>query len=203
MVACREPGARPTRPSRDDDRAAVILRAVIELVAEHGYEGVTMEAVAATAGVSKATVYRRWPSRPELVVDAVRGSITVAFEAPDTGDLRADLIVVLRGAAEALLRDADLLVALLDASRRHRDVWEIMMAQFRLPGQTVDRLPRQRAIARGELSADCPSLFIDELAMPVLIHRILWHEPVDDEFVSHLVDEVLWRQLAPYHLRAS
>lgn len=198
MTAQTPASGRQAPPSKDDDRAAAIRRTVIELVARHGYDSVTVDAVAQAAGASKATVYRRWATKPELVVDSIRGSISVQVEPADTGELRSDLLAILTSTADGLAQDADLLVALLDASRRHKDVWQIMSTQFREPGRDVDSLPLKRAIARREVTPECPSLFIDEVAMPMLIHRILWHESIDHAFLTHLVDDVLLQVLMPY-----
>lgn len=194
---------RKRPPSKNDDRGAEIRDAVVELVARHGYDSVTVDAVAAESGAAKATVYRRWSTKAELVVDAVRGSISMPVEANDTGGVLSDLVMALSDVAEALQRDANFLIALLDASRRHEDVWEIMSTQFHESGRVIDRIPLKRAIARGELSPNCKTLYVDEVAMPVLMHRILWHEPVDAGFVEQLVDGIIAPLLAPHRINGS
>lgn len=84
------PGRRQGRP-RDPAVDEAIIAAVYDLIAENGFAGFTVEAVAARAGVGKATIYRRWPTREELVVAAAE-RILVDEEPPDTGTLRGDLI---------------------------------------------------------------------------------------------------------------
>src|SRR4051794_12263274 len=76
-------GGRPRDPACD----AAILRAAVEVFVECGYAGVSMEGVAARAGVGKATIYRRYASKAQLVVDAVRCGLSVDDHLPDTGDL--------------------------------------------------------------------------------------------------------------------
>lgn len=186
------------RPTRDDDRAHQIRETVIEMVGRLGYESVTVDGVSAAAGVSKATIYRRWPTKAELVVDAVRGSISVPQEPEETGELRSDLISLLTGTALGIERDANFFVALLDASRRHDDVRAILVTQFREPGKSIDRIPLARAIARGDVTEECTSLFLDEIAMPMLIHRLVWHESLDGQYIEQIVDHAILPALAAY-----
>src|SRR6478736_2327459 len=87
--------ARRLGRRRDDSKDDAILVAARDLLAERGYEGMTMDAVAERAGTGKATVYRRWPSKVELTVDAVvcgRHFLLTADDVPDTGSLRGDLM---------------------------------------------------------------------------------------------------------------
>src|SRR5450755_1541159 len=87
--------ARRGRPrSEEADRA--ILRAATELLAERGLPGMSIEEVASRAGVAKATVYRRWPSRGALALDAFVAEFTALQPLPDTGFLRDDLLAALR-----------------------------------------------------------------------------------------------------------
>lgn len=185
-------------PSRHDGRADEIRKTVVELVARHGYDNVTVDRVVAASGVGRATVYRRWPTKAELVVDAVRGSISVLSRPDDTGALRTDLVSLLNEIADELQRSNALLVALLDAARRHPDVREIMTTQFREPGRAAGTIPLSRAIARGEIREGCPSLLVDEVAIPMLVHRVLWYEPVDGAVVEDVVDNVLLPLLAAW-----
>src|SRR6187397_2503070 len=91
-TVARRPGRR-----RDDSKDDAILEAARELLAERGFDGMTMDAVADRAGAGKATLYRRWPSKVELTVDAIvcgRGVATTIDDIPDTGSLRGDLLSV-------------------------------------------------------------------------------------------------------------
>src|SRR6476469_1608721 len=89
-----EPRRAPGRP-RSDAAHDAILTAAIALVREVGYDAVTMDGIAARAGVGKATVYRRWASKEALVVEAL-GGILRAIPVPDTGTTRGDLLALLR-----------------------------------------------------------------------------------------------------------
>ena len=86
---------RPGRP-RDARRDEAILAATLEILKEQGYVGLTIERVAVTAGVGRPTIYRRWPSKPALVVAALVHSTRLAIPVVDTGSLRRDLIAVQR-----------------------------------------------------------------------------------------------------------
>jgi len=157
---------------------------------------VTIDEIAAAAKISKATLYRRWPSKAALVVDAVRRNVRQLEDPGETGTLRGDLLAVLNVVAWELTRDADLVVALVAAARRDDALMGTVASQMRRPGQAVGQLPLERAIARGELSPEANTQVIAEIAMPMLLHRLLWQEPVDSAFVEHVVDHVLLPVLA-------
>src|SRR3954447_9131665 len=88
---------------RDPKRREAILRAAVELVSEVGYDRMTVEAIAARAGVSKPTIYRRWPcGKPQIVVEALRALRAEAGALPDTGSLRGDLLALLERVVASL-----------------------------------------------------------------------------------------------------
>src|SRR3954464_11455406 len=93
-MAERARSASPAGRSRrlDEEREQAILRATYDLLGEAGYQGLRVDAVAARARASKATLYRHWPTKAGLVADAVRACKSVNDDAPDTGSLRGDLI---------------------------------------------------------------------------------------------------------------
>src|SRR3954447_2473994 len=85
-------GAAGRARKLDEERAQAILRATYELLGETGYQGLRVDAVAARAQASKATLYRHWPTKAELVTDAVRACKATDAPLPDTGTLRGDLM---------------------------------------------------------------------------------------------------------------
>src|SRR3954469_17088186 len=97
----------PTRGRpRDPQRRQAILDAALTLVAEVGYDRTTVDAIATKAGVSKPTLYRRWPhGKPELVADAIRKRNAEASRTPDTGSLRGDLLALTALLTGRLLED--------------------------------------------------------------------------------------------------
>ncbi|GAA2466341.1 TetR/AcrR family transcriptional regulator [Winogradskya humida] len=157
-------------PSRGPAREQAILNAAVELVAEIGYERVTVDAIAARARASKATMYRKWPGKAELVADALRrhaeGGVT---ELPDTGSLRGDLVAVVSAIA-ATFDGSDggpSLLALVEAIRADPALRDIVRGQIdersRQDGETICR----RAVTRGEA--------VDEARGPTVVGLTVAH----------------------------
>ena len=189
-------GSNPRYAEVDDPRSVEIRAIVLELVASRGYDSLTIDEIAAAARASKATLYRRWPSKAAIVVDAVRHNVRQLQDPGPTGTLRGDLLAVLSVVAEELLRDADLVVELLAAARRDEVLMSTVTSQIRQPGQVIGQLPLERAIARSELPPDTDTHLVADVAMPMLLHRVLWRDPVDSAFAAYVVDDVLLPLLA-------
>src|SRR5688572_24187121 len=112
MMVPRAATAESARPRIEGEREAEILDAAVEILIEHGYDRLTMDAVAARAKASKATLYRRWNSKQTLVVDAViRSKKSAAPQEVDTGSLRGDLVATFCGHGGLVERDSTLLLA--------------------------------------------------------------------------------------------
>ena len=107
MVAAIEPkpGVRPPGRPRDPRADAAILTAVVELLAEVGFGGLTVDAVAHRAGVGKATIYRRWDGKEQLVLDALSTEVQL-MATPDTGDLATDLLQIYEPMAEPVAQQS-------------------------------------------------------------------------------------------------
>ncbi|MFD9099150.1 TetR/AcrR family transcriptional regulator [Streptomyces collinus] len=183
----RGPG-RPRQERVTDDT----LEAVIELVTEQGVRAVTMDAVAARAGVSKPAIYRRWPSKQALIIAAAESRIG-PLSVPDLGDIRAELREVLtaRLAAYRMPGTARLLAELMasaaeaDAARGdYVDYTDRLMAETR-------RI-LQRGIARGEVRPDIDIRTAATLvAAPPLYRLLAERELPSDRFVEDMVDMVV------------
>ncbi|MBF6349020.1 TetR/AcrR family transcriptional regulator [Nocardia flavorosea] len=174
-------------------RADAIFTATLELLADTGYEGLTMEAVAARAGVNKTTLYRWWKSKDEVLAAALTDSDLLAFPVPDTGSLRGDLLETIHS-IHTLLTDpatAPIAAAVLAAAPRRPALTAIGRAFF------ADRAEREhpifrRATDRGELPEHAdPRLIMDMLAGAIWFRLFLRAEPVGDEDLSAAVDLVL------------
>jgi AcrR family transcriptional regulator len=175
--------------SRSRQRA---LGAALDLVAERGIAGATIEAISARSGVAKTTVYRQWPNQAALVLDAFR-SVTPDPPLPDTGTLRGDLLVLVAGLAEALGRgrSAVLMAALIDAAQRDPDFARLHAEESLRRRQAVLAV-LGRGVERGELAADSdPESLVDRLAGPVFHRRFITGLPLDRDFGERLVDAVL------------
>lgn len=185
------PNPRSTTPPADDPRSDEIRAVALELVGSKGYDAVTMDEIAAVAAASKRTLYRRWPSKADLIVDAVRHNTRQLEEPMATGNLRDDLFGLLGLVARELNRDADLVIALVAAGRRHDELMRTVAAQLRTPGQVIGRRPIEHAIERGELAEGIDTRLVAAVAMPMLLHQLIWQEPLDDDFVAYVVDDVM------------
>lgn len=170
-----------------------ILVATLELVSEVGLAGLTMDAVASRAGVSKATIYRRWSSKEALLLDAWMSCVRRP-EAPDTGSLHDDLTAMFTGIGDQPLTDGDMqrvFPQMIAAAKVNPDVAEAyraFIAERRRPMRAV----LERAVARGELGADLDLDLVHDLLVAPLLYRWLVSDgPIDDRVTAALVDIVL------------
>ena len=183
------PASEAARACRSGD---AILAATLELLAERGLEGLTVDGVAARAKVGKATIYRHWRSRAELVMDAM-GCLPMPAVPEHTGDLRTDLCATFTALA-GVLTDPDrsrLLATLVDAAERDPELGALHVdhgAERRAPARSLVHA----AVERGELAAGTdPDLVVDLLVGPLFYRRLLAHEPVTADYVESVVDTVL------------
>lgn len=172
---------------------AAIFEATIAELAERGYAALTMEGIAERARASKASLYRRWPNRADLVRDAVYHQLPNHTTIPDTGALRDDVIATLRSVADQMagpLGEA-FKVMLSDLLRDPARAAEL---QDRSRGTSV-RIMREigdRAVRRGEIDPAALSPRRLEVGQAMLRHYFLFHgAPIPDEFVTSVVDEVI------------
>ena len=174
-------------------RDAAICDATLALLLEVGYDRMSMDAIAARAHASKATIYRRWPGKQELVLDAVRARGVGLTVAEDTGSLRGDLVATYRSAIHgSAADDADLIAGVLRAMRTAPELADCVRSQVIESKCDVSRVIVARAIARGELPAETDPLILHEVASALWFHRVLVvGGPVDDAFIAHVVDDVL------------
>jgi AcrR family transcriptional regulator len=189
------PSETPVRGRpRDPRRREAILQAAITLVAEVGYDRMTVEALAARAGVSKPTIYRRWPGgKKEIIVDAIRSKHDDPALLPDAGSLRGDLLDLLGTMIEHIDEDAHVAAGLISQLRDSEELAALMRDEVvTLERRRYDVLIA-RAVARGELSADARiTPLISDVAGSVIFTRaVVTGEPLDQAFLEELVDHVL------------
>lgn len=172
---------------------AAILEACADLISEEGFAGVTIEAVAARSGTAKTTIYRHWPTRAALLVEAFGICSGSPGTEPDTGSAREDLRLVLGGLA-AKLSDCDWSAAmgsLLDAAARDPELARLHAATI-----AERRRPLTDALARGVARGELPEgLEMDHasalLAGPLFYRALVCREPVAQEFVDAVIDAAL------------
>lgn len=178
---------------RGDALNAAILQATLDELAEVGYANLTMERVAERAKASKASVYRRWPSRIELTMDAVYQSLVDAASPPDTGSLRGDLLAQLRRAADLLAGPAgEALRGLLSDALRDRTRMEDLRGHSQGASRAAMQEIVRRAAARGEVAEDAITPRRLEVAHAMLRHHFLFNgPPIPDPVIVEITDEVL------------
>jgi len=178
---------------RGTARQEAILHAVVELVAEHGYEAVSMDAIAARARASKMTIYRHWRSKPELVVAALDAMDTERnVTIPDTGHLREDLVrtfEVLRATSNE--QEQALVTALMTAMRYDAELSRRVRSHIENDELSPFATTLRRAVGRGELPDDVDETLIHDVAEALLLRREALALPFDDVFIRRVVDDVL------------
>lgn len=184
----------PRRRGRPRDARAdgAILDAAVALLVEVGYAGFTIDAVAHRAGVGKATIYRRWDTKEQLVLDALTLHKPTA-DAPDTGDLRADLHAIFAPFTEPVAQQkaVRLLPALAAEAALDTDSAERLrefIADRRRPGYAV----LERAVAQGLLPPGTDVELVVDLIMGGMLSRMLFtRSRVDAEIVDQVLDLVM------------
>ncbi len=185
-VTGRSPDPRVERSRR------VILSAALEVLGEAGYGGLTVEGVAARAGVGKSTIYRHWGGKLELVEDAVR-TLRAGLAAPAGGSVRDRLTGLLRQMAENMADStwSSCLPAIIDAAERDPEVLAIQRRVAWGRRQVlVDLL--EEGVKEGEFPAGTDAGLVAEcLIGPIMVRRLLLHEPFEPAAVPALVDQLL------------
>jgi AcrR family transcriptional regulator len=166
----------------------------LELVAEHGYAALTIEGIAGRAGVAKTTIYRSWPSKAAVVMDAIFTSSDPPLRFPDTGSAAADLRTQMAQVAELFTEPgfAKPFVGLLTASQHD----PTLAAELRARLITVRRAGAarvlHRGIARGELRADLDiELAIDALYGALYYRLLISHEPLSANYATAVLDQAI------------
>lgn len=179
-------------------RESAICAAALALLGEVGYDRMSMDAVATRAKASKATIYRRWPGKRELVVHAIRCRGPQPLDPPDTGSLRGDIIATLRTAHEGIAsEDLALLAGVLRAMREAPEIADTLRQQVLVDKRNVGAAIVRRAVERGELGPHADPAVFHEVAPALMFFRVLvTGEPIDDEFFAHVADDVLIPLLA-------
>ncbi len=182
-------GGRPRDPSRE----AAIRAALLRLLGEVGYGGLTVDAVAEQAGVGKATIYRRWRTKQDLIVDSISDLGSVLTVPPDTGSLQEDIRQVMHLIVDITRSPIGaMLQSLVSAMHHHPE----LRAAYRAGPLTVWRNAYAqmwaRAEARGEVTPGLASLPMAETTSALIVQRwLLTGEPVDEEYADQVLDTVV------------
>ena len=184
----------PRRLDRSLDGA--ILDAALAGVAELGYDRMSMDDVAARAGVGKAAIYRRWSSKAEVVTAAIahwrrgRGP----GEPPDTGSLRGDIDALVRTVPNYTQSDVDtikLIVGVATAAMRDASLAAALDDLVLSTPRQIVRTLLQRAVARGEIPPDRDLTLIPDAALGLSMLRMVTGRPIDRVFVRRVLEDVI------------
>jgi AcrR family transcriptional regulator len=194
MTESVAPTAAPRGRPRSERAHQAILDATNEILEERGFVDLTMDEVAQRAGVSKPTIYRRWPSKGTLVFEAFSADFLTRQPLPDTGSLRGDFLAALRAWIRVVKGTVTgrTLRSLIAEVQRDPELAEIWRERFIGPVRSHHRTMVDRGIDRGEVSQSAdPDVMLDLLYGPAY-HRLLQsHLPLSDRFAQAVVDTVV------------
>ena len=187
--AADPPGPRHRGRPRSQDSRNAVLAAVVELLGRGGFDQLSMDAIAARAAVSKATIYRWWPNKVALVVEAIDETVEEVVTARDTGSLDGDVAWVMSGFLAALnAPEGRLVEALAAASQHHEDLHQALEERFLARRRDLVVGILERASARGELRDGVDHALVADVVVAVLFYRIRLRPPsVDSAVVEGLI----------------
>ena len=173
-------------------REAELLEVTLRLLQQEGYDGLTVDAVAATARASKATVYRRWPTKAELVLAAFIEGVRQVAVAPETGTLRGDLLQMGEVICEHARTHASTMRAVLVEVSRNPALNDVMQHQFLDQKKALFEHVLGQAVERGEIDAAAITEDLWDLMPGYLIFRSIWSgRGPTRRTVEALVDDVM------------
>jgi AcrR family transcriptional regulator len=182
------------RPRVEGERESEVLDAALVLLCRVGYDRLTMDAVAAEAKASKATLYRRWSSKPSLVVDAIlRTKEALQAAEVDTGSLREDLVQMACGhGGLSDTRSAEIMAGLVTALHHDPDFAVEFRTRVLGPKIAISRRVFERARVRGEITADVDLDLLSNALAGIILHRsFVLGLSTDEKTVAQVVDEII------------
>ena len=190
------PGATKGRaPHRRNEQARLaVLHAADDLLAERGFAGLTIEGIAARAGVAKQTIYRWWPSKVEVLLDTLIEDSQQELIVPDTGSAITDARQYLRRLAAFITDDpaGKVLLALIGEAQHDAAMASVFHTLYLDPRRRSERAMLARGVASGELPADLDlDRALDALLGPVFYRALVTGGPISAAFTDQLVSEVL------------
>lgn len=202
MTTSEAPTQRgPGRPrSPQCDRA--IIGAALDVLVEEGFEGMTIEGVAARAGVGKATIYRRWPSKSELVLDAVRTKAQASVPFPSchaAADARSALEQLLEDLRSTMIGpDGPVLRAFMAEAQLHPELAEGFQRLFIEPRRALLREMVEQAVTTGELPPSTDAELVADVGPAMLWQRLMVNgAPLTEDLPRRIIEQFLPRVGAP------
>ena len=187
-------GHHGNRHGRSELARQAVLEAADDLLVAKGFAGVTMEGIAASAGVAKQTIYRWWKTKTDVLMDAFLQDAEEHLTPADHGDVGADLRAHLRGLAAFLTGSAPGAVfkALIGQAQHDQGFALAFRTRFVDEQRRRDRLPLDRAMQRGQIPVDVSvTAALDQLVGPIYYRALVTGEPIDEAFTDGLVEAFL------------
>jgi AcrR family transcriptional regulator len=181
---------RPRNPELDD----AAISAAIELVVQDGYPALTMERIAVRASVSRAALYRRWPNKVELVVDAIESLVKAQGALPDTGRLRDDFVEFLRTLVRNRSADMEAYEALIAAAMGDPELGNRCRDTLLVRFSDSFRTMITRAVDRGELPADTDIELLADVVPALALYRAqTTGQRLDEQFIDRMAEQFFTR----------
>jgi len=167
----------PGRPRSAQSHQA-ILQAALELLAEVGFAAMSMDAIAARAGVGKTTIYRRYASKEELVADAIE-SIREEIVIPDTGNLQSDIDTLIQNAAQITLNPIgrQTVAMIISSASSNPKFAQIYWTKYLQPRRKAFAVVLERAKARKEIQANLDSDLIFDTMSGIMLYALIFQPP--------------------------
>lgn len=192
---------QPPSAERRSTRAhQAVLDTALKRFRERGYAGLTIDSIAAGAGVSKATIYRWWPNKAAILIEAFLASVEPDIAYSDSGSLREDLVAQASSLAQVLGDPhlGALVVALLGEAQHDADLATAFRDEWQSPRRAAGLAVVNRAKARGEISVNAdPNLVLDGVYGPLYLRLLFGHAPLDEPLLRQLVNRVLDGVIGP------
>jgi len=178
---------------RSEETKKSILTAAYELLSENGFNAVTIEGIAARAGVSKATIYKWWPGKAAVVLEGYFAATQLLMPIPDTGSVAEDLLIQVGNLSSFITSPkGKMITELIGAGQFDARIANEYRSRFFIPRRLISRGILERGIQRGELREDIDiELAIDILFAPLFYRLLITGDPMDNDFIKALIQDVL------------
>jgi AcrR family transcriptional regulator len=185
------PANQPDPTRRNEASRRAILAAAIDLIGERGYDHVSVEAIARRAGVGKQTIYRWWPSKGAVALEALNDSLATVVDFPDSGDIVEDLRTQMKGVVQLLgsTEVGRVYQGLLAAAQSDSSLSRAHLEQIIEPANVACHARIARAQDRGEIRADADRQLMIDLLYGAIYYRLLLHtRPLESEQIDAALD---------------
>ena len=178
---------------RSESTEKAILNSAHTLVADHGFQAVTIEGIAKHAGVSKATIYKWGPNKAAVVADSFFKTLKEQYPVPDTGSVIEDLVIQISNLSTFLASDEGRIIReLIAEGQSDSDVAEAYQSRYFSPRREVSRTILERGVERGEMKSGLNlELCVEMIYAPLFYRLLITGEGIDEAFLRNVVSCVL------------